>query len=207
LSSNVLSSGAGFTEARLGDVSDWVSGCAHNASPQRQQKRSDPDSCSVDEEAEKEPMQKVELKGDDKTDILFSGKTTFRTKLTDAANPWTPATAGALTVRKDKASGAAWLQVNNESKVCPPNSIPLHVLCGETCTYLLCACSNPVFKRDIELPPFWLPIVGLEACDRITTHIFFNPGIATAFSKISGVVWKKLSRAGSSQCLCTPSCR
>jgi hypothetical protein len=123
-----------------GDVSELFTGCAHNASQQHRQRRSDPDSCSVDEEAEKEPVQKVELKGDDKTDILFSGKTTFRTKLTDAANPWTPATAGALTVRKDKASGAAWLQVNNESKVCPLNSFALHALLQKHA----CACCVPV---------------------------------------------------------------
>jgi hypothetical protein len=84
--------------------------------------------CAVDDEAEKQPTQKVELKGDEKTDILFSGKTTYRTKLTDAANPWSTATAGALTVRQDKASGAAWIQVNNESKVFLYSSNALAVL-------------------------------------------------------------------------------
>ena len=68
----------------------------------------------ADEGAEKEPVQKVELKGDDKTEIQFSGKTSFRFMLD---GKWGDGTVGALTIRKDKASGKSWLQVNNESKV------------------------------------------------------------------------------------------
>ena len=56
----------------------------------------------------------MELKGDDKTDIIFSGKTSFRT-MTD--KQWSDGTVGMLSVRKDKASGSHWIQVNSETKV------------------------------------------------------------------------------------------
>lgn len=68
----------------------------------------------TDDGAEKEPTQKVELKGDEKTEIKFSGKTSFRFMVD---GKWSDGTVGALTVRKDKASGKYWLQVNSESKV------------------------------------------------------------------------------------------
>lgn len=73
-----------------------------------------PERFDVDDGAEQEPTQKVELKGDDKTEIQFSGKTSFRCM---SDGKWGDGTVGALTVRKDKSSGKSWLQVNNESKV------------------------------------------------------------------------------------------
>lgn len=56
----------------------------------------------------------MELKGDEKTDIQFSAKTSFRFML---EGKWGDGTVGALTIRKDKSSGTSWLQVNSESKV------------------------------------------------------------------------------------------
>ena len=74
----------------------------------------------------------MELKGDEKTEIQFSGKTSFRFML---EGKWGDGTVGALTIRKDKASGKSWLQVNNESKVrslyhsSPPSNAPLGRIC------------------------------------------------------------------------------
>lgn len=101
--------------------------------------------CCTDDGAEKEPTQKVELKGDDKTDIQFSGKTTFRFMVD---GKWTDGTLGALTVRKDKASGTSWIQVNNESKVCLLSSLLLlfvHsavVVCMHACILSSCELSE-----------------------------------------------------------------
>lgn len=65
-----------------------------------------------DEEAQEKPT-KVEIKGDDKTDITFAGKTAFRTK---GASGWGDPVSGLLTLRRDKASGRCWMQVNSETK-------------------------------------------------------------------------------------------
>eukprot|EP00892_Ulva_mutabilis_P001649 jgi/Ulvmu1/11485/UM077_0034.1 len=66
----------------------------------------------ADEEPQ-EKAEKVDIKGDDKTDITFSGKASFRSK-GDAG--WGDPIVGLLTLRKDKASGRHWLQVNSETK-------------------------------------------------------------------------------------------
>jgi hypothetical protein len=77
--------------------------------------------CSVDvsmpaEEATEgqEETAKVELKGDGKTDIVFASKASFRL-MNDGK--WGEPTVGALSIRRDKASGTSWLQMNSEAKV------------------------------------------------------------------------------------------
>ena len=64
------------------------------------------------------------MKGDDKTDITFSGRAAFRVK---NEGGWAEPIVGILTLRRDKASRRCWLQVNSETKARPDPPISLCV--------------------------------------------------------------------------------
>jgi hypothetical protein len=68
--------------------------------------------CDADQggDAPDEQLPPVELKGDENTEIAFSGKA--KAAFLGAGNKWEGGVTGDLTVRKDKPSGKQWLQVN-----------------------------------------------------------------------------------------------
>jgi hypothetical protein len=63
-------------------------------------------------DAQGEQVPAVELKGDQNTEIIFEGKA--KASFLGADKTWGDSVSGNLTVRKDKASGKHWLQINAE---------------------------------------------------------------------------------------------